>query len=101
MRRKKVNRKEKLAKQKVFAEMMFHEKYGGNAEKICEETGVEKEEFEKWLDEEGFKKLLEKATVKKMIFRTDVYKLDIDIYYVTTHTSIIKEPSHFLKKKQS
>lgn len=47
------------------------------------------------------KKLLEKATVKKMIFRTDVYKLDIDIYYVTTHTSIIKEPSHFLKKKQS
>ena len=59
-----MNRKEKLAKQKVFAEMMFHEKYGGNAEKICEETGVEKEEFEKWLDEEGFKKLFEKAAKK-------------------------------------
>ena len=45
-----MNRKEKLAKQKAFAEMMFHEKYGGNAEKICEETGVEKEEFEKILE---------------------------------------------------
>lgn len=47
------------------------------------------------------KKLLGKDTVRKMIFHTDAYKPDIGIYCVTTHISIIKGPSRFLKKKQN
>ena len=45
------------------------------------------------------KKLLEKDMGKKMISHIDVYKLDIDIYYVITHIFIIKGPNLSLKKR--
>ncbi len=62
--KRKVSRASKLKRQKEFADLMLRRDFDGDIERLCDDYGVSKAEFNKWLEEERFKDIIEKSLEK-------------------------------------